>query len=80
MLNKVVNAVRGFDLIEGDAAFLSRDGDGLDGREIMRAVTDAVVALHAAFHAERRLIELNMCPCGSCNKTSALKPKFVRTR
>jgi hypothetical protein len=79
MLDKVVDAARGFDLveIEGDAAFLSRDVDGLDGRETLDAVTGAVVALHAAFHAERRLIELNMCPCGSCTRTSDLKLKFV---
>jgi hypothetical protein len=79
MLDKVVEAARGFDLIEieGDAAFLSRDVEGLDGRETLNAVIGAVVALHAAFHAERRLIELNMCPCGSCKRTSALKLKFV---
>ena len=79
MLDKVVDAARGFDLIEieGDAAFLARDVEGLDGRQTLSAVTSAVVALHAAFHAERRLIELNMCPCGSCKKTSALKLKFV---
>jgi hypothetical protein len=79
MLDKVVDAARGFDLIEieGDAAFLSRDVEGLDGRQTLHAVTGAVGALHAAFHAERRLIELNMCPCGSCNKTKALKLKFV---
>jgi hypothetical protein len=79
MLDKVVGAARGFDLveIEGDAAFLSRDVDGLDSRETLNVVTGSVVALHRAFHAERRLIELNMCPCGSCKKTSALKLKFV---
>src|SRR3954447_20102784 len=79
MLDKVVAAARGFELIEveGDAAFLSRDVGGLDGRETLDVVTGAVVASHAAFHAERRLIELNMCPCGSCNKTSALTLKFV---
>jgi hypothetical protein len=79
MLDKVVHAARGFDLIEveGDAAFLSRDIDGMDGRETLNVVTGSVVALHRAFHAERRLIQLNMCPCGSCKKTSALKLKFV---
>ena len=32
MLGKVIRAARGFDLVEleGDAAFLSRDADGLD--------------------------------------------------
>ena len=33
--------------------------------------------MHRAFHEERRLIELNMCPCGSCTQTSALRLKFV---
>src|SRR3954453_1784892 len=79
MLDKVVDAARGFDLIdiEGDAAFLSRDATSLDGPATLNVVTDAVVALHGAFHAERRLIELNMCPCGSCKRTSDLTLKFV---
>ncbi|MGH3026034.1 MAG: DUF2652 domain-containing protein [Gaiellaceae bacterium] len=79
MLDKVVDAARGFDLIEveGDAAFLSRDAEGLDGPAALSAIVTAAVALHRAFHAERRFVELNMCPCGSCTRTSALKLKFV---
>jgi Protein of unknown function (DUF2652) len=79
MLDKIVDAARGFELIEieGDAAFLSRDVDGRDGPETLALVTDAALALHRAFHRERRFVELNMCPCGSCTKTSALKLKFV---
>ena len=79
MLDRVVDAARGFELIEieGDAAFLSRDADGLDGPATLSAVTGAAVAMHRAFHAERRLVELNMCPCGSCTQTSDLKLKFV---
>ena len=79
MLDKIVDAARGFDLIEieGDAAFLSRDADGLDGPATMSAITDAAVAMHRAFHAERRLVELNICPCKSCTQTSGLKLKFV---
>jgi hypothetical protein len=79
MLDKVVNAARDFDLIEieGDAAFLSRDADALDGPATLSAITRAAVAMHRAFHEERRLIELNMCPCGSCTQTSGLKLKFV---
>jgi hypothetical protein len=79
MLDKVVDAARGFDLIEieGDAAFLSRDADGLDGPATLSAITRAAVAMHRAFHDERRLIELNMCPCGSCRQTSGLRLKFV---
>jgi Protein of unknown function (DUF2652) len=79
MLDKVVDAARDFDLIEieGDAAFLSRAADGLDGPATLAAVTRAAVAMHRAFHEERRLVELNMCPCGSCRQTSGLRLKFV---
>src|SRR5919199_1934397 len=79
MLDKVVDAARGFHLIEieGDAAFLSREIDGLDGPATLATVTEAAVAMHRAFHEQRRLVELNMCPCGSCTQTSALKLKFV---
>lgn len=79
MLERVVEAARGFDLveIEGDAAFLSRDVDGLSGPAVLSAVTGAAVELHRAFHAERRFVELNMCPCGSCTQTSGLTLKFV---
>jgi hypothetical protein len=79
MLDKVVRAARGFELVEveGDAAFLSRDATGMDGRAAWAAVTDAAAALHRAFHAERRFVQLNMCPCGSCTRTDGLKLKFV---
>ena len=79
MLEKVVDAARDFDLIEieGDAAFLSREIDGLDGPATLATVTQAAVAMHRAFHEQRRLVELNMCPCGSCTQTSGLKLKFV---
>jgi hypothetical protein len=79
MLDKVVGAARGFDLIEieGDAAFLSRKIDGTNEATTLAAVTQAATAMHRAFHEQRRLIELNMCPCGSCTQTSALRLKFV---
>jgi hypothetical protein len=79
MLGKVVDAARDFDLIEieGDATFLSRDVDGLDGSATLSAVTRAAVAMHRAFHAERRLVERNVCPCKSCTQTSGLRLKFV---
>jgi hypothetical protein len=79
MLDKVIDAARDFDLVEveGDAAFLSRDADGLDGQATLAAVTRAAAAMHRAFHEERRLVQLNMCPCGSCTQTSALTLKFV---
>jgi hypothetical protein len=79
LLKKVVDAASDFDLIEieGDAAFLSREADPLDGDAMLAAVTDAVGAMHRAFHIERRLVELNLCPCDSCSQTSDLKLKFV---
>jgi hypothetical protein len=79
LLEKVVDAARGFDLIEieGDAAFLSREADTLDDGARLAAITEAVVAMHRAFHEERRLVELNLCPCDSCTQTSELKLKFV---
>jgi hypothetical protein len=79
LLEKVVDAARGFDLIEieGDAAFLSREADALDGGATLAAITEAAVAMHRAFHVQRRLVELNMCPCDSCTQTSGLKLKFV---
>jgi hypothetical protein len=78
MLEKVVDAARGFDLIEieGDAAFLSREVDTLVGGAT-HAITETAVAMHRAFHVQRRLVELNMCPCDSCTQTSDLKLKFV---
>ena len=33
--------------------------------------------MHRAFHAERQLVELNICPCHSCTQASNLKLKFV---
>ncbi|HEY6747935.1 MAG TPA: DUF2652 domain-containing protein [Mycobacteriales bacterium] len=79
MLEKVVDAARDFDLIEieGDAAFLARGADALDGGAAVDAITEAAVAMHRAFHLQRRLVELNMCPCDSCTQTSDLKLKFV---
>jgi class 3 adenylate cyclase len=79
LLKRVVDAAGDFDLIEieGDAAFLSRAADPLDGEAMLAVITDAVVAMHRAFHVERRLVELNLCPCESCTQTSELKLKFV---
>jgi uncharacterized protein DUF2652 len=79
LLERVVDAAGGYDLIEieGDAAFVARPADNLDGDAMLAAVTKAAVAMHRAFHTERRLVELNLCPCDSCSQTSGLKLKFV---
>lgn len=79
LLEKVIDAARGFDLIEieGDAAFLSRAAHSLDGGASIAATTRAAVAMHRAFHAERHLVASNMCPCDGCAQAGELKLKFV---
>lgn len=79
MLDRVVDAARGFELveIEGDAAVLSRDAAGLRGQDPVDVVTGAAVAMHSAFHRERQLVQCNMCPCGSCKRTDDLTLEFV---
>jgi len=76
MLGKVVDAARDFDLIEieGDAAFLSRSADG---EATIGSMNDAVVAMHRAFHHERRYVATNLCPCDGCTQADNLKLKFV---
>ena len=56
MLDKVVSAARGFDLIEieGDAAFLSRDAAALANQDPVQVVTSAAVAMHGQRPGARR--------------------------
>jgi hypothetical protein len=79
LLDRVVGAARGFDLveIEGDAAFLSRRADGPDRDAVLDVTTAAVVAMHRAFHAERRYVAANLCPCRGCTQAEGLTLKFV---
>ena len=76
LLEAVIDAADGFELIEieGDAAFLSRQANG---DATVRAMTGAVVAMHRAFHHERRYVAANLCPCDGCTQTENLKLKFV---
>ena len=79
MLEKMIDAAPGFDLIEieGDAAFLSRqaDGDGTDST--MAEILQAATAMHRAFHLERQYVTANLCPCAGCKGAADLKLKFV---
>ena len=79
LLEKVIDAARGFDLIEieGDAAFLSRYADPLDGAATAAATTQAAVGMHRAFHLERQYVATNLCPCAACKQAENLKLKFV---
>jgi hypothetical protein len=79
LLETVIDAAGGFDLIEveGDAAFLSRQADGLEGDATVVATTQAVVSMHRAFHIERRYVATNLCPCDGCAQADNLKLKFV---
>ena len=76
LLDRVVDAARGFELveIEGDAAFLFRRAEG---SEPLAETTRAVVAMHRAFHAERRYVATVLCPCKGCTQAEGLTLKFV---
>jgi hypothetical protein len=76
LLKRIVDAARGFDLIEieGDAAFLSRRADAPDA---VATTTQVAVAMHRAFHEERRRVATNMCPCQGCELAADLTLKFV---
>ena len=79
LLEKVIDAVPDFDLIEveGDAAFLSRRADTLDADATVALTLQAATAMHQAFHVERRYVATNLCPCNGCTQADNLKLKFV---
>src|SRR5215213_11456775 len=65
LLEKVIDAVPEFDLIEieGDAAFLSLQADTLDSERTIPLTLQAAAAMHRAFHVERQYVATNLCPC-----------------
>jgi hypothetical protein len=79
LLEKVIDAVPGFDLIEieGDAAFLAHQADTVDGDATVTLTLDAATAMHRAFHVERQYVATNLCPCNGCTQANNLKLKFV---
>jgi hypothetical protein len=79
LLEKVIDAAIDFDLIEieGDAVFLFRQADPLDGDATVAATIRAAVSMHRAFHLERQHIAANLCPCDNCTHAENLKLKFV---
>jgi hypothetical protein len=79
LLEKVIDAAPDFDLIEieGDAAFLSRHADTLNGDATIAATTQTAVGMHRAFHLERQHVATNLCPCDGCTQAENLKLKFV---
>ncbi|MET4158636.1 DUF2652 domain-containing protein [Agromyces sp. PvR057] len=80
MLERMIDAAPGFDLIEieGDAAFLSRAaGAGDAGDAEMAGILQAAAAMHRAFHLEREYVAANLCPCSGCKGPAGLKLKFV---
>ena len=79
LLEKVIDAVPDFDLIEieGDAAFLARRADTLDSDATVALTLDAAMAMHRAFHVERQYVATNLCPCNGCTQATNLKLKFV---
>ena len=79
LLEKVIDAVPGFELIEieGDAAFLALEADNLDSDATVALTLDAAMAMHRAFHLERQYVATNLCPCDGCTQANNLKLKFV---
>ncbi len=79
LLEKVIDAVPGFDLIEieGDAAFLARQADTSDSDATVALTLEAARAMHRAFHLERQYVVTNLCPCDGCTQANNLKLKFV---
>lgn len=79
LLSKVVDAAPGFNLIEieGDAAFLARPADALDGDATVALTLQAAMTMHRAFHIERQYVATNLCPCNGCAQANNLKLKFV---
>jgi uncharacterized protein DUF2652 len=79
LLETVIDAVPDFDLIEieGDAAFLARQADTLDGDAAVEVTLDAATAMHRAFHVERQHVATVLCPCKGCTQAGNLKLKFV---
>jgi len=79
MLEKVIDAAPGFDLveIEGDAAFLYRRVDTSDGDTTVERTFQAAISMHQAFHLERQYVATNLCPCDGCTQAANLKLKFV---
>ncbi|MBT2517485.1 DUF2652 domain-containing protein [Streptomyces sp. ISL-90] len=79
MLEKMIDAAPGFDLIEieGDAAFLSRQADAVETDTAILEILRSAVAMHRAFHLERQYVTANLCPCAGCKGAADLKLKFV---
>ena len=79
LLGKVIDAAPGFELIEveGDAAFLARRADTLDGDATVALTLQAAMTMHRAFHVERQYVAKNLCPCNGCTQANNLKLKFV---
>jgi acetolactate synthase small subunit len=79
LLEKVIDAVPEFDLIEieGDAAFLARRVDASDVEAPVEEILEAALSMHRAFHIERQYVATNLCPCDGCTQATNLKLKFV---
>ncbi|MFC7490352.1 MULTISPECIES: DUF2652 domain-containing protein [unclassified Knoellia] len=83
MLDKMIDAAPGYDLIEieGDAAFLSRPagpgGTTSADEATVAEILDVAAWMHSAFHREREYVAKNLCPCSGCKEATNLKLKFV---
>lgn len=80
LLETVIDAAPGFELveIEGDAAFVSRDVGDLDDAALVALTFQTALAMHRAFHQERRYVVANLCPCNGCNEADQLRLFHLR--
>ena len=81
LLEKVIDAAPEFELIEveGDAAFLSRQADGLTVDAAVSSTLEVATAMHRAFHVERQYVATNLCPCGGARRPTTSSSSSSRT-
>ncbi len=48
-----------------------------DGDATVALTLQAAMAMHRAFHLERKYVATNLCPCDGCTQANNLKLKFV---
>ncbi|MBA3408498.1 MAG: DUF2652 domain-containing protein [Solirubrobacterales bacterium] len=79
LLEKVIDAAQGFDLIEveGDAAFLHRRADAPYGDAPVELTLQAAMAMHRAFHLERHT---SRTACAGVTAASRRRHRHVAQR
>ena len=77
LLEKVIDAVPDFDLIEIEGTQPSSPQADTWTRRAVAQTLQAAMTMHRAFHLERQYVATNLCPCNGCTPANNLKLKFV---